>query len=67
MTFDPNYLLSRAVEEDALAAAADNAFAEEAHRRLAEYYREAATNRVERALRAQSFGFQTLTILPRKH
>ncbi|WP_028970316.1 hypothetical protein [Sphingomonas sp. URHD0057] len=45
MPIDLAYLLSRAIEEEARAASADDEAAKDAHRRLAEYYRKCAEGR----------------------
>jgi hypothetical protein len=42
---DQAYLLSRAIEEEARAASAEDEAARDAHRRLAEYYRNCAEGR----------------------
>ena len=42
---DRDYFVSRAEEEEARAAKCDDASAQDAHLRLAEYYRQAAENR----------------------
>jgi len=50
MSSDRDYFLSRAEEEDARATNADDQAAREAHRNLAEYYRNAAVNRGPRSI-----------------
>ena len=58
---DRDYFVIRAEEEEARAAKCDGD-AQEAHRRLAEFYREAADNRGPRSLSDQP-ARSTLTIL----
>ncbi|MCL6729477.1 hypothetical protein [Sphingomonas hankyongi] len=50
MADDRDYFLSRAAEEEAKAAESDNEAAQEAHSRLAEYYRRTAAHRGPRPL-----------------
>ena len=58
---DRDYFVSRAEEEEARAAKCDGG-AQEAHRRLAQYYREAAENRGPRPLGDEP-ARSTLTII----
>ena len=59
---DRDYFVSRAEEEEARAAKCEGN-AQEAHRRLAQFYRDAAENRGPRPLRDEP-ARSTLTILP---
>jgi hypothetical protein len=63
MSTDKDYFLSRAEEEEGKAAESGNEFAQEAHLRLAEVYRNAAINRRPRSLEECQRGSSELFIL----
>lgn len=63
MSTDKDYFLSRAEEEEGKAAASENEFAQDAHLRLAEVYRNAATHRGPRSIKEYHRGSSELFIL----
>ena len=63
MSTDKDYFLSRAEEEEAKAAASENEFAQDAHLRLAEVYRNAAANSRPGRLSDRDLGSSELFIL----
>ena len=59
---DAEYFLSRAAEEEARAAEADDEAAQGAHRQLAEFYRQVATRHAPRPLHDYQIGNSELFI-----
>ena len=63
MGSDKDYFLIRAEEEQAKAAESNNEAAQEAHLRLAEFYRQTAQKRGPKALGENQLGSSELFIL----